>query len=63
MNWEKIETFKHRLREERRIKFSCDYGLTFKYNELRIMCPVVYKEHIAEVAEELGIIIKEYFTY
>lgn len=58
-----MEDFINELRDEFRLKLNVDYAMTRKYDELHILCDMVYAETINEVAEKRGIKIDSLHTY
>jgi hypothetical protein len=60
---DKLETAKAELRDEHRLKFGTDYCWTYKYNELRILCAVVFRGTIHECLTRHGIAATEWFNY
>ncbi len=51
------------LRNEHRLKNGTDYAIVSKYDEIRLMCSLIYVETIQEVAKENDIEFFEVFTY
>lgn len=58
-----LESLKEDLREERRLKFGCDYCWTFKYGKLRVLTDEIWFDTIKEFAKKHNVKIDEWFIY
>ena len=58
-----IEAMTDELRQEWRIKLGCDYALTHKYSETRLLASTAFLETIQEIAEKHGVKFAAVFTY
>lgn len=58
-----LEAMAQELRQEWRIKLGCDYSITHKYGETRLLASSAFLETIQEIAEKHGVKFTAVFTY
>ncbi len=62
MLWDAINAMRNELADNR-IKCGVDYALTYKYDQLHVLCHRVWVETITEAATRHGLTITAWHTY